>query len=288
MHQKRGSAAALDNGADCRPARPDDQVPFPVAGDGSVLGLGGALAQDDIGGDVSLRLVPRPGPRFSQRPARAQTRDQFTLERASPLDEQGLVDRLVADAHGLIIGEVDLQPMRDLLRTPRRRPTPVLTMGLVQPLPRRCLGARDDRAVKATDIAGKPVPHVLAQPFVTCQLRRFRRFAACCAFHCATTARYTGLPPLVAALRRSSRDTVAGSRPIVRAISRTPLSWALSSAISSLSTNDKYRPVGSSRLSGVIPPACRNQRIPTGDDTPTPCAAWTVVTPEAISRQKSR
>src|SRR5699024_11718434 len=32
------------------------------------------------------------------------------------------------------------------------------------------------------------------------------RFPACCAFHCATEARYSDLPPLVAALRRSSRE----------------------------------------------------------------------------------
>ena len=43
-------------------------------------------------------------------------------------------------------------------------------------------------------------------------------------------------PLLVAALRRSSRDTVPGSRPIVRAISRTPLSFARRIAISSRSS----------------------------------------------------
>jgi hypothetical protein len=59
----------------------------------------------------------------------------------------------------------------------------------------------------------------------------------------------------VAALRRSSREIVPGSRPILRAISRTPISWARSSAISSRSANDRQRPVGSSRLIGGIPPA---------------------------------
>src|SRR3954453_1308051 len=74
----------------------------------------------------------------------------------------------------------------------------------------------------------------------------------------------------------------------MRAISRTPLLWALSSAISSRSAKDKYRPVGSSKDSGAIPPACRNQRIPTGADTPTSAAASTVVVPDAIRRQNSR
>ncbi len=37
---------------------PDDQVALPVAGNGTVLGLGGTLAEDDIRGDMPLRLVP--------------------------------------------------------------------------------------------------------------------------------------------------------------------------------------------------------------------------------------
>src|SRR5215204_6489168 len=89
-------------------------------------------------------------------------------------DEQRLIDRLVADAHGLIIGEVDFQPLRDLLWTPRRRPPPVLAMGLVQTLPRRRLGARDDRAVRPMDVPGEPVLHVLTQLLVARQLRRLR------------------------------------------------------------------------------------------------------------------
>ena len=78
--------------------------------------------------------VPRAG--HPQRPAGAQARDQLTLERAAALDVQRLVDRLVADAHGLIIGEVDPEPVRDLLRAPRRRPSPVLRCGLLRPFQR--------------------------------------------------------------------------------------------------------------------------------------------------------
>jgi hypothetical protein len=43
--------------------------------------------------------------------------------------------------------------------------------------------------------------------------------------------------------------------------------------------------MGSARLIGGIPPAWRNQRIPTGTDTPTADAASAVVMPVAISRQ---
>lgn len=40
----------------------------------------------------------------------------------------------------------------------------------------------------------------------------FGRFAACCAFHCATSARYSCLPPRVAALVAQLAEIVPGSR----------------------------------------------------------------------------
>ena len=58
MDQECGSAAALDKRSDRRPARPNDQVTFPMAGNGTVFGLGGTLAEDHVGGDVPLGLVP--------------------------------------------------------------------------------------------------------------------------------------------------------------------------------------------------------------------------------------
>lgn len=59
-HQDRGAAVTLDKGADRRATGADDQVPFPVPGNSAVVGLGGAFADHDIGGDVALRSVPRP------------------------------------------------------------------------------------------------------------------------------------------------------------------------------------------------------------------------------------
>jgi transposase-like protein len=44
-------------GADRGSARPDDQVAFPMARNGSVLSLGRTLAENDIGADVPLGLV---------------------------------------------------------------------------------------------------------------------------------------------------------------------------------------------------------------------------------------
>src|SRR3954466_3041512 len=103
----------------------------------SVLGLGRPLGEHDLGGDVTLRLIARALPGLAQRPPSPQAGDQLTLERAAPFDVERLVDRLVADAHVRIVGEVDDEAAADLLRTPGRRPPTVRTMGLVQALPDR-------------------------------------------------------------------------------------------------------------------------------------------------------
>src|SRR3954465_14418829 len=111
------------------------------------------------------------------------------------------------------------------------------------------------------------------------------RRATSSAFHCATDARYSSLPPRVAALRRSSREIVDGDRPISRAISRTPRPSARNSAISSRSTKHRYRHETGSRSSVAIPPRSLNHRLPAADDTPTAAAASSLLRPLAISRQ---
>lgn len=58
MHQEGGSAAALDERADRGPARPDDQIAFPMPRDRAVCGLCRTFTEDDIRGDMPLRLVP--------------------------------------------------------------------------------------------------------------------------------------------------------------------------------------------------------------------------------------
>src|SRR5699024_6466908 len=72
-------------------------------------------------------------PRRAKGTPSAQTPDQLAFERATALDVQRLIDRLMADAHGLIIREVDPEPVRDLLRAPRQGPRPVLAVRLVAP-----------------------------------------------------------------------------------------------------------------------------------------------------------
>ena len=117
---------ALDQGADRGAVQPDDQIAFPVPGHGPVFRLGRPLADHDLGGDEALPPSPGPGPRDPQRPAGAQARGELAAQRPATLDVEGLVDRLMRDPHGIIIGEVGPQPVRDLLRAPRCRPAPVL------------------------------------------------------------------------------------------------------------------------------------------------------------------
>ena len=178
------------NPARTRAGRLTTPLRFPVAGDRAVGGFGRTFADHDIRCDMPLRLVTRPGSWFPQRPAGAQAGDQLPFQRAAPFDEQRLVDRLMADAHGLIIREIDPEPAGDLLRAPRHSPPPVLPVRLVQSLPRRRLRSGSDRAIGPADASGEPFLHVLTQPVVACaSFAVFGRLAACCAFHCATRAR---------------------------------------------------------------------------------------------------
>src|SRR5699024_10597902 len=106
------------------------------------------------------------GPWLPQCPARAQTGDQFALESTTGLDEQRLVDRFVADTHGLIIRVIELQPVGDLLRAPRPRPPSISPVRLIQALPGRRGRSRNDRAVGSADVACEPFLDVLPQPRV--------------------------------------------------------------------------------------------------------------------------
>lgn len=87
MHQERRAAAALDERADRGPSGSNDQITLPVPGEDTILGLGRPSTENDIRGDVPLRLTLRPRSWLPERPASAQARNQFSFERATPLDE---------------------------------------------------------------------------------------------------------------------------------------------------------------------------------------------------------
>ena len=120
----------------------------------------------------------------------------------------------------------------------------------------------------------------------------FGRRAARSACHCAVVARYSRPPLRVAALRRSSRDTVDADRSKRRATSRTPKPCTRRIASSSRSANDRYRPDGAfddgPSAAGGMPPASRNHRAPTAGDTPAHTPAFSLDWPAAIAVQNRR
>jgi hypothetical protein len=111
--------------------------------------------------------------------------------------------------------------------------------------------------------------------------RRARR-SAC---HCAVVARYSKVPPRVAALRRNSREIVDGDRCSWRAISRTPWPRTRGRATSSRSANERKRPDRAPRRNDGIPPLWRNHRVPTAGDTPAVRAASSLDNPRATPAQ---
>ena len=90
----------------------DDQIALPVAGDGAVISLGGALCDVDHVRDPVAALAGLAA-RATQRPPGPQALGQIAAQRAAGLDVQRLVDRLVRHPH--------LRIFRELWR--RNRPT---------------------------------------------------------------------------------------------------------------------------------------------------------------------
>src|SRR5438046_2876009 len=162
VQQHREAGGALDERPGRRAVEPQDQVALPVAGDGPVVGLGRPLTDHHLGADELLAARLRARTRHSQRAPGAETGDELALERAPALHVEGLVDRLMRDPHRVILGEVDPEPIRDLLRTPRRCPAPVLTTA-VPTTSKAHFWAGHRLAVGPRDRADEPLLHVLAQ-----------------------------------------------------------------------------------------------------------------------------
>jgi hypothetical protein len=67
-----------------RSSQPGDEIAFPASGDGTVLGLGRTLADQNLIGHEALP-TQRPGSRDAQRPTCAQAGGQLAPERATAL-----------------------------------------------------------------------------------------------------------------------------------------------------------------------------------------------------------
>ena len=97
-----------------------DQVAFPMTGYCAVLDFGGPLADHDHGfaetGPARVRLAVGP----ASGPSAPQGLGDVLFQFAFGLDVDGLVDRLRAHMHVLIIREVRPQAPRDLLGAPMR------------------------------------------------------------------------------------------------------------------------------------------------------------------------
>ena len=108
-------------------------------------------------------------------------------------------------------------------------------------------------------------------------------------YHCAVITRSTKLLTRVAAFRRISREIVLGGLSSLRAMARIAVPLASSSAISSRLAIVRQRLeiafADSERYAGGIPPELRNQRIPTGPETPASTAAFSLERPSSTARQ---
>jgi hypothetical protein len=141
-------------------AQPEDQISLPVSGHGPILSLGGSLADHDFWCDETFSAFSGARPRYPQRTAGAQAGAQLPAQRPAALDVERLIDRLMRDPHGLIIGEIDPQAVGDLLGAPRGGPPSMLSAAVPTPDP---AGFRTGHRLPVCrgDLPGQPVLHVL-------------------------------------------------------------------------------------------------------------------------------
>ncbi len=109
----------------------------------------------------------------SARPVRRHATSS-RLSAPRPCDEQRLVDRLVADAHGLIIGELDPEPVlicSGLHAVAHRRSC---RCGLFSPFHAGVFGPATIVPSGRRTLPDEPLLHVLTQPVVARELRGLR------------------------------------------------------------------------------------------------------------------
>ena len=160
----------------------------------------------------TMKDLPRPGCAPVARATLAQCVGRQSTRGAKPvaLHVKRLVVGFVADAHRLIVRKVVLQAVGNLLRAPRRCPTPIFARSMSATFPehhrsgKRCSTWRNDHASQS-------ILNISPQRRVQFQLCRLG----------APSGPFS-MPLRVAAFRRSSPEIVDPDRPIWRAILRTP------------------------------------------------------------------
>jgi hypothetical protein len=135
MQQHREPRLAFDQRSDGGTRQPQNEVAFPVAGNGAIFNRGRTLADQNLRRHEDLGTTTRSLPGHTQCSPRTRASGEFTSKRTAPLDVQRLVNRFVTDTHRPIIGKVDRETMSNLLRTPRPRPSPVLPRTMASSVP---------------------------------------------------------------------------------------------------------------------------------------------------------
>jgi hypothetical protein len=172
VQQQREPRGALHQHPDRRAAQPQDESPSQCPGTARSATSAGRWLIRTSG--VRNCLPARGSVLWAPAaPTRCPgTRSTHRATRRGP-GGPGLVDRLMGDPHRPIIGEVDPQPARDLLRSPRPGPAPVRAAPVTASDPAN-LGTGHRRAVGRGDPAGKPVLHLLPARVMAGELGHLR------------------------------------------------------------------------------------------------------------------
>src|SRR5882757_6362416 len=176
VQQQREARHTFNQGADRGTANTQDEVAFPVARYGPINCLRWTLADHDLGRDEGLAPPARTRSRCPQCPPSTQASCQLAAQRATALHEQRLIDGFMADAHGLIVREVDRQAASNLLRAPGVCPPPMLPRSVPAAFPVHSR-ARSRSTTRSDDEPSQPLLHIGSQCRVERKLRRL--WAAC-------------------------------------------------------------------------------------------------------------
>jgi len=161
VQEHREAGGPFDESADGRAVETENEVALPVTWYSPVIGFSWSLTDEYLIGDEALTPCESTRPRDTERTTGAEASSQFTPQSASTLDEQRLVDRLMRDPHGRIIGEIELEPVGNLLGAPRRRPTSILAPPMPPADPPH-IGTCQPCAVELGDRARQSILYVLA------------------------------------------------------------------------------------------------------------------------------
>jgi hypothetical protein len=117
VEQQHEAGGALDEGSDRGAVvLADDEVALQMAGNGAVGDFGRTLGDPHHVRDLPATLEPPL--RAALGPARSQAAGELSAQLTAALDEEGLVDCLVAHVHRLVVGELDPETSGDLLGRP--------------------------------------------------------------------------------------------------------------------------------------------------------------------------